>query len=222
VNNDYPNRPDRIALSGGVPVAGAQPIPGTPSGLLNAKYDTYTIEFDYTPGARAELSAYYTWEKNGSTNQWSTTTGTALNNLLNFAASNSGNTFGVNAIYHFVPEKWTVTFSVVSQKVDGLLDVTANQSGAFYTGRVTAGVNPPIQDITDYGDTLLTTVVAALDYKVAKAWTATAGYAYEKYTYADAFTDGTVPMPATALFFLKPNNGDYTASVVYTKLTFRF
>ena len=33
----YPNRPDEVAVSGGVPVPGAQPIPGTPSGLLSAE-----------------------------------------------------------------------------------------------------------------------------------------------------------------------------------------
>ncbi|TFG36853.1 MAG: hypothetical protein E4H44_06200, partial [Candidatus Aminicenantes bacterium] len=59
-NDDYPNRPDRVQVSGGVPVAGAQPIPGTPSGLLEASYDTYTLDFGYTPNERAEISAYYT------------------------------------------------------------------------------------------------------------------------------------------------------------------
>ena len=75
-NDDYPNRPDRIAVSGGVPVAGAQPIPDTPSGLLEASYDTYTVDVDFTPNERTEISGYYTYEKNASTNQWSTTTGT--------------------------------------------------------------------------------------------------------------------------------------------------
>ena len=31
---DFTDRPDRIAVSGGVPIAGAAPTPNTPSGLL--------------------------------------------------------------------------------------------------------------------------------------------------------------------------------------------
>ena len=72
-NDDYPNRPDRVQVTGGVPVPGAQPIPGTPSGLLEASYDTFTLDFSFTPNARADINAYYTYEKNASTNQWSST-----------------------------------------------------------------------------------------------------------------------------------------------------
>jgi hypothetical protein len=104
-NDDYPNRPDRIALSGGVPVAGAQPIAGTSSGLLEASYDTYTVEFDFRPSERAELNAYYT---------------------------------------------------------------------------------------------------------------------YEKYTFADAYSDGTTIFPQSGLLFLKANNGGYKANIVYTKLNYRW
>jgi hypothetical protein len=144
-SDDYPNRPDRVQVSSGVPVAGAAPIPGTPSGLLEASYNTFTFEFDYTPNERAEISAFYTYEKNASTNQWSTTTGASLNNLFNRVGTDKSNTFGLNAMYKFVPDKWTISLYLVSQKVDGLLDFTVNPAGAFYTGRVTAGINPPIR-----------------------------------------------------------------------------
>ena len=73
-NDDFPNRPDRIAVTGGAPVAGAQPIPNTPSGLLEASYDTYSLDLRFTPNERTEISGFYTYEKNASTNQWSTTT----------------------------------------------------------------------------------------------------------------------------------------------------
>ncbi len=164
---DYPNRPDRIQVTGGVPAPGAQPIPGTPSGLLEANYESYTGEIDFNPNERVELSAFYTYEKDTSINQWSTTTAGAINNLLNYAGSDETDTFGVNGVFQFVPDKWTCTLLVQQQKVDGLMDVTANPSGAFYTSRATVGGPQPI---TDYDDTKLTTVTAKLDYMLAKAW----------------------------------------------------
>jgi hypothetical protein len=105
--------------------------------------------------------------------------------------------------------------------VDGLLDVTANATGSFSIGRST--LNPPgAQDITDYDDTDMTTAVLDLAYEVAKAWTFSVGYAYDKYSHADAFSDGTTIFPQSVLFYLKANDGGYTANVAYTKLTYRF
>ncbi|MBP1607414.1 MAG: hypothetical protein H6Q08_2788 [Acidobacteria bacterium] len=224
-NHDYPNRPDRIAVSGGVPVPGAQPIPGTPSGLLEASYDTYTVEVDYTPSERTEVGGYYTYEKNESTNQFSTTTGVNLNNLLNYAGSDRGDTFGAYAMFQFVPDKWKFSLRLSRQEVDGLMDVTAREAGTFYTpGRTT--VIPPgtggAQDITDFDDTELTTFITDLAYTFAKAWTWSVGYAYEKYDHADAFSDGTTMFPQSVLFFMKADDGPYEANIGYTRLIYRF
>ncbi len=225
---EYPNRPDRVPVASGVPVAGQGPYPGTPSGLLEAKYDTYTAEFDFVPNARVELGAYYTYEKDASTVQWSTTNAApvyGINNLLNYKGSDATDTFGANAVLHLVPEKWTFTFNAMHQKVDGLVDITAREAGSFYTpGRTTlipAGQGGAA-DITDYDDTTLTTVTAQLAYDVDKAWTVAAGYMYEKYDFKDAFTSGTTLMPASISFFTKADNGPYTANVVYAKLSYKF
>ncbi len=219
-NVDYPNRPDRIAVSGGNPVAGAQPIPGTPSGLLEANYDTFTAEFGYHPNERIELDAFYTYEKDAKTNQWSTTTGTSLNNLLNYAGSDKGNTFGFNGLFHIVPDKWTVSALVSHQKIDGLMDITAREAGSFYTpGRTTvipAGTGGAA-DITDWDDTTLTTFGLQLDRHVAKAWTVGVGYAYEKYEFADAYTSGTTQFPSSIYIMMKPDNGAYTVNVGYAR-----
>lgn len=221
----YPNRPDRIALSGGRPVAGAQPIPGTPSGLLAAKYDSFTAEIGYNPSERVELSAYYTYEKDATTNQWSTTTGVNLNNLLNYAGSDKTDTFGLDANFQLKPEIWKLGVHAMRQKVDGLMDITAREAGSFYTpGRTTlipAGQGGAA-DIGDWDDTTLTTFAAQLDYGVAKAWTLTAGYVYEKYEFRDAYTAGDLLMPQAVLLFLKSNKGDYDANVVYARLSYRF
>ena len=224
-NDDYPNRPDRVAASQGRPVPGAQPLPGTPSGLLEASYDTFTVGFDFTPNARAEFGAYYTYEKNAQTNQFSTTTGVNLNNLLNYAGRDKGNTFGLNGLFHIVPEKWIFSLMVRHQNVDGLMDITAREAGSFYTpGRTT--LVPPgaggALDINDFDDTEWTTAIADLAYTFATAWTLSVGYAYDKYTHTDAFSGGTTIFPQAVLFFMKADNGGYTANVGYTRLTWRF
>ena len=224
-NDDYPNRPDRVQLTSGAPTPGAQPIPDTPSGLLEASYDTFTFDVAFTPNERTEIGGYYTYEKNASTNQFATLTGAALNNKLNYAGSDEGDTFGARAKFDIVPEKWTVSFLMSHQKIDGLMDITANESGSFYNpGRTT--LIPTGQggaaDIVDYDDTKLTNIVADLAYTVAKAWTLSFGYAYEEYSHTDAFSDGNTIFPQSVLFFLKGNDGGYSVNIGYAKLSYRF
>jgi hypothetical protein len=217
---EFTDRPNRRATT-----AGAPEIPNTPVGLLNAKYDTYTVELDFTPNERAEVGAYYTYEKDRSTNQWATLTGTALNNLLNYAGSDKTDTFGANAVFHLVPEKSTFTLSAMRQKVDGLMDITAREAGSFYTpGRTTliASGQGGAADIVDYDDTELTTLVAHFDYTVATDWKIGLGYSFEKYDFRDAYTQGTLLMPAAVYISLKPDNGAYKAHVVYAKLSYKF
>ena len=221
----YPNRPDRIAVTSGAPTPGAQPIPNTPSGLLDAKYDSFTAEIAYNPSEKIEFDAYYTYEKDATTNQWSTTTGVNLNNKLNYHGTDKTDTFGLNATFQLKPEVWKLYANAMRQKVDGLMDITALESGSFYTpGRTTlvpAGTGGA-QDIGDWDDTTLTTVAAQLDYAVAKAWTLTAGYVYEKYEFKDAYTAGDLLMPQSVLLFLKSNHGGYDANVLYGRVSYRF
>ena len=217
-NTDYPNRPGRVA--GDL---------NTTSGLLEAKYDTFTGEFEYAPSERAEFSVYYTYEKDAQTNRWSTLTSGAINNLLNYAGTDKTNTFGVNAMFQLVPDKWTFSLMARQQKVDGLMDITARETGSFYTpGRTTlvAAGTGGAQDINDWDDTTLTTAGLQLDRMVGKAWKLSLGYAYEKYDFADAYsvpyTGPASLMPQSVLIFMKTDSGPYKASVGYAKLSYRF
>jgi hypothetical protein len=224
-NVDYPDRPNRVQLTNGVPTVGASPIPGTASGLLSSKYDTFSVDLGFRPTARFELDAFYSYEKDAKTNQWATLTGAALNNLLNYAGSDKGNTFGLNGVFQLVPDKWTLTMLASHQKIDGLMDITAREAGAFYTpGRTTsipAGTGGAA-DITDWDDTTLTTVGLQLDHHVAKSWTVGVGYAYEKYDFSDAYTSGTSMLPASIYIMMKPDFGGYKVNVCYAKLSYRF
>ncbi len=213
-NVEFPDRPAEAAND-----------PNSVSGLLSAKYDSFTGEVDFNPGAKMELSAYYTYEKDASTNQWVSLTSGNVNNKLNYAGLDTTNTFGATFAYHIVPDKWTFTLRARQQKIDGLMDVTALETGSFYNpGRTTlipAGQGGA-KDIDDWDDTTLTTFGMQLDYAIAKSWKVSGGYAYEKYDYGDAYTAGTTLYPINVYFGMKPDNGAYTVNVAYTKLTYRF
>jgi hypothetical protein len=215
----------------GVPVPGVE-FADTPSGLIEANYDTYTVDLTYVPSDRSELGFWYTYEKNTATNRWHTTTTVAgtppaytLNNSLTYAGTDRGDSFGVNAMFALVPDKWKVLFLFTHQAIDGLMDITAREAGSFYTpGRTT--LIPPGQggaaDITDYDDTEWTTANVSLAYTYNARLTFSAGYAYDKYTYTDAFNANNSIFVQSPLFFMQENNGNYSANIVYTKLTVRF
>jgi hypothetical protein len=227
-DNQYPNRPDRVAVSGGVPAVGAAPIPGTPSGPLSGVYDSYSVDFNWALSKRLDLTAFYQYEKDVNVMQWSTTNSSptySLNNLWNHSGQDKTNTFGLNAAFHLVPEKTTVTLSVMDQNTNGFEDITANATGTYALGRTAYPqyLNPAdVWDVNDWDDSHITTFVAQLDHHVGTAWTLTAGYWYEKYTMGDAWTSGTTMFPQATLIFTKPNYGNYKANVCYTRLTYRF
>lgn len=213
-HDDYPNRPFKVAGD-----------PSTESGLLEASYDMYSVDFNWTPDARGEFSAFYSYEKITETNQWVTLTAGALNNRLTYAPWDKGHTFGLNAVVHLVPDKWAVTLFAQHQKVDGFLDITAREAGSFYTpGRTTlipAGQGGAA-DISDYDDMRQTTAVVDLGYTFARVWKFSVGYAFDKFTTADAFSDGTTIFPQAVLFFLKGNDGNYSTNMAFTRLTYHF
>jgi hypothetical protein len=215
----------------GVPVPGVQ-FSNTPSGLLEATYDTFTVDAEYVPSERVEFGAWYTYEKDTATNRWHTTSTVAgtpptytLNNSLAYAGTDRGDSFGINGIFTIVPDKWKLSFMVTQQKIDGLMDITALETGSFYTpGRTT--LIPPGQggaaDITDYDDTEWTTANVSLAYTYNARVTLNVGYAYDKYTFADAYNASDSLFVQSPLFFMQENNGNYTANIVYTRLTVRF
>lgn len=227
---EYTDRPNRTVVISGVPKVGAPSFPDTPSGLLNAKYDSWTGEINYSPNARLELGVYFTNEKDATTNQWSTTSSStstidSLANKLTYAGLDKTNTYGLNVAYQLVPDRRTFSLNATSQKVDGLMDITAREAGSFYTsGRTTlipAGQGGAA-DITDWDDTKITTVSAQLDNDLGKYWMFSVGYRYEKYDFNDAMNSSSQLMPAHVYIFMKPNSGGYSANLIYARLNYSF
>lgn len=205
-NDEYKN-PDAVAG-----------VAGTAYGLLQAKYDSFTGEIDLNPSARVDLSAYYTYEKNLSTTG-AFSGGTTVLGRLTFAGSDKTDTFGANATFHLVPNKWTLKLDARRQDLDGLMDITGDPAGSFALARAAYG---GIQDIGDYSDTQLTALTARLEYELSEDWRFSVGYWYEKYEFTDAFSVGTELYPLSGAFYMKANDGPYKVNVVYTKLSYRF
>jgi hypothetical protein len=205
-HDDFPDRPNRVPG-----------VSNTANGLLKANYDSYTAEIDLTPSARGNVSFYYTWEKNLSTTQ---TGATSVLNILNFAGSDKTNTFGLNGSLVLVPNRWTFNVDARRQKLDALMDVTGDPNGSFAIARASLG---GIKDITDYGDTEYTTASARLSFHPATALTFSAGYAYEKYVYLDAFSWGLLVYPQVNTgFYLKADDRSYNVNIVFANMTYRF
>lgn len=224
-NLEFTDRPDRTVVVSGAPKAGITPFANTPSGLLDNTYDSYTGEINWTPYTTLELSAYYTYEKDARTNQWSTTSGDTLANKLTYAGSDETNTYGANVVFQVVPEKATLTLNTMNQKVNGLMDITARESGSFYKpGRTTlipAGQGGAA-DILDWDDSEITTLGASFGWTLTKQWGMSVGYAYEKYDFKDAYNATTKLAPSNLNIFTKPNDGKYDLSYVYGKMMFKF
>jgi hypothetical protein len=223
---DYTDRPNRCYVVSGAcatNTAVTTPIPNSPVGLLGTSYDSYTGQIDWTANDRLELGAYMTYEKDAQTNQWSSNPSAATYNLVNYAGNNKTNTYGGHATLVVIPEKATLMVNGLSQKVDGFMDITApNAAGSFNTAR--AGFTPPgAQDVNDWDDTQITTVNAQLDYTLTKTWSFGLGYMFEKYDYKDPYVVlNNELLPSATIFEMKPNDGKYSANVVYAKLTVKF
>lgn len=112
-------------------------------------------------------------------------------------------------------EKLMVKASVVYYKSDGSVDFASNRVGA------------PPAPMANYDDTKRTSFNLKGIYKLSKAITLTAGYAYEKYDFKDVQVDGfqyVIPgnSGADSYFTGYLANPQYKANIVYGLLTWNF
>lgn len=225
---DFTDRPNRCYVVSGACAASTvvtTPIPDTPSGLLGTSYDSYTGQLDWTANDRVTLGAYMTYEKDAQTNQWSSNPSSATYNTAKYAGTDKTNTYGAHATLQLIPDKATLMFNGMSQKTDGFMDITAREAGTFYTAR--AGLVPAgtggAKDVDEWDDTERTTLNAQFDYTLTKQWSMGLGYVFEKYDYKDPFTVlNNELLPVSTIIFMKPNDGKYSANLLYGRLTFKF
>jgi MtrB/PioB family decaheme-associated outer membrane protein len=186
----------------------------TSMGLIDSKWDSLTANFDYTPGDRWNVFAYYTREditsfqrgrQSGATpstrtiDDWTADIATDVNSV------GAGGNFGI------VADKVYLKLQGRYQKVDGFNDLASPPGGT-----------PDVAfAIADFDDTKLLTVGAEVEYRFAERWGFAVGGWFEDYEIRDAFTS-TVLNYYPGSFFLAADNGDYQAKVGYVRLSYRW
>ena len=187
----------------------------SPLGLLEAKYETFNLDVDFSPNDRVTLYAFYTREdifdfqagrQSGAT--------VTFNPAFNWTSTveDKVDSIGAGANFTLKPDKWFLELFYRYQKADG--------NNAFTAG---ASLNPasnPIQDIPAYDDTRINFVSGQLKYRIAKAWSVGLGAFFEDYEVTDSQDSILNYMPAS--FFLNANNKGYDAWVGWVNLSYAF
>ncbi|MEO5676536.1 MAG: MtrB/PioB family outer membrane beta-barrel protein [Usitatibacter sp.] len=125
---------------------------------------------------------------------------------------------GIAVAWPVMP-KLALSASAIYYKTDGLVDL------ALQEGVPSSVVRPA--PISNFDDTKRTSLNVKGVYALDKAWTITAGYAYEKYDYSDSQYAGyryTIPGPNNANSYLNGlyANPQYKANIIYGLATYRF
>jgi len=190
-------------------------------GLLNAKYDTVSLDLDIVASEKANLYAFYTYEKLDNLQVGRQSGATPSNNPLDnwtSTVADKTNSGGVGADFVLVPEKWFLNLQGRYQKVDGNNAIFAADGGAPANARRNTG---GVQSIPLFDDTKIGTFSAEAKYQFAPDWALSLGGWIEDYKISDSQSTGvTNYIPAS--FFLAAVDGDYTAKVAYVRVTYHW
>jgi MtrB/PioB family decaheme-associated outer membrane protein len=190
-------------------------------GLTESKYDSFTVDADYTPSARWNVYAFYTYEKNRDAQRGRQSGSSVSTQPLDDWTSevnDKGNTVGGGFHVAIVPDKWLFDFTGHYQKVDGDNAIGVFPGGVPYNNRVNVG---GAQSLPLYDDTKITSLNASLRYQFAKKWAAGISGWFEDYNLDDSNT-ASLQNYVPSSFFLAANDGDYQAKWAYLYLTYRW
>jgi Putative outer membrane beta-barrel porin, MtrB/PioB len=186
----------------------------SPLGLLDATYDSFSAEVDFTPNERATFYAFYSHERNDNFQAGRQSGGSLSTNPLDgwtASVEDKIDSVGGGGNFILVPDKWNLDIFGRYQKVDGNNDLFSPPGGSPDTAT----------SIPLYDDTKIVTFSAQITYQIATAWALSVGGLFEDYEIRDAQTGGILNyMPGS--FFLAANDGDYQAKVGYLQLRYRF
>jgi hypothetical protein len=187
-------------------------------GLQNASYDTYTGEVTVTPSEQWNLSAYYTHEKNGSAQVNNGTNNFPAVDNFTVGLKDSVDTAGAVAMFKIVPNKVTLNLSGRYQNLVGTAGFTTQPNSSYQLARASTG---GVQDIPNADNAKLARFDASVDYALSPKVMLTMGTWYEDYKFSDVDSVGLQNIYPGA-FFLALNDGSYTATVGYVRLTYRW
>jgi hypothetical protein len=202
-----------------------------PLGLVDDAYDSFTLEANFAPSARATVYAFYTWEDGDILQNGRQSAGTLNfnpNDVWTANITTRGDSFGAGADFTLVPDKWFLGLFARYQDIDGnnRLSLGPGFSTSVYGANpllqeCTAGTGGTPCEIPQLDDTRLVYVTTSLRYQIGKRWTAGLAVGYEDYDIEDAQTGNALNyMPAS--FFLQADNRDYRAWVGALSLSYHW
>jgi MtrB/PioB family decaheme-associated outer membrane protein len=190
----------------------------TVHGLQTASYDTYTGEVTVSPGDPWNVSAYYTHEKNGSTQVNNGTNNFPTIDDFTTRLQDSVDTAGATAVIKIVPRKAALNLGGRYQNLKGTAAFTTQPGSSYQLARASLG---GVQDIPNADNVKSVRLDASVDYTVSPKVTLTLGTWYEDYRFSDVDSVGLQNIYPGA-FFLALNDGSYSANVGYVRLTYHW
>ena len=186
-------------------------------GLQNVSYDTYTGEASVSPGDRWTLTGYYTHEKNGSAQVNNGTSNFPAIDLFTTTLNDNVDTAGVTGLFKLTP-KATLNLGGRYQNLTGTAAFTTQPTSSYQLARASVG---GVQDIPNADNAKIMRLDASVDCFLRPKVTLTLGAWYEDYKFSDVDSVGLQNIYPGA-FFLALNDGGYTATVGYVRLTYRW
>jgi hypothetical protein len=187
-------------------------------GLQNASYDTYTGEVTVSPNEKWNVTGYYSHEKNGSAQVNNGTSNFPTIDMFTINLNDDVDTAGFSSLFTLVPNKATLNFSGRYQNLKGTAGFITNPGSSYQLARASVG---GVQDIPNADNAKLTRVDLSVDCSLTKKVTLTLGSWYEDYAFSDVDSTGLQNIYPGA-FFLALNDGSYSATVGYVRLTYHW
>lgn len=173
-------------------------------GLNDAKAHAVNFDIDWQAHKRIRFYGYFDFEKRtlnqlqhqGSNDPATPPTATAFNWTSEQEEKTYG--YGIGTDVAIIPDKLTLKLSHNSIKSDGLVDYTYLLGAvALPVGRTQDNIDLPVRD-----SYRLNNFIASLTYRMTKALSVTATYAFEDFTYEDSQYNGY-------LYYLSVGQGGY-------------
>jgi putative beta-barrel porin MtrB/PioB len=187
-------------------------------GLQEASYDTYTGEISVTPGEQWTVGGYYTHEKGGNRQLNNGTNNFPSIDDFTIRLTDDVDTAGAVANVTVVPRKVLLNLSGRFQNLKGTAGFTTNPGSSYQLARASSG---GVKDIPNADNAKITRLDASLDWMATPKVTLTLGAWYEDYRFSDVDSQGLQNIYPTA-FFLALNDGSYSATVGYVRLTYHW
>lgn len=190
----------------------------TKYGVQDASYDTYSGEVTVSPGEVWNVTAFYTHEKNGSSQVNNGTSNFPTIDDFVIRLTDSAHTTGATAVFTLVPSKVLLNLGGRYQNMEGTARFTTNPGSSYQLARASLG---GVQDIPNADNVKWTRLDASVDTTVSRRVTVTVGSWYEKYDFSDVDTAGLQNIYPGS-FFLALNDWSYNATVGYVRLTYHW